>query len=89
MFCSLKKNDEIKLKHDNEIKTLRKEHKALEEVIQSLRVQCDTLKTSLQAEYESKENLRKQISDQSIKTNTNGGVSKNLYRKPNSVRLGT
>lgn len=40
---------------------LRKERVALEEVINSLRVECETLKTSLNREYEANDSHKKQI----------------------------
>jgi hypothetical protein len=40
---------------------LRQERVALEEAINSLRVECETLKTSLNREYETNETNKKQI----------------------------
>jgi hypothetical protein len=41
--------------------TLRHERVALEQVINSLRAECETLKTSLNREYESNDTNKKQI----------------------------
>ena len=53
--------EEIKNKQENEMNVLRQERVALEEAINSLRVECETLKTSLNREYETNEANKKQL----------------------------
>lgn len=53
--------EEVRSKHESEVSILRKEREALEDVISSLRAECDTLKTSLNREYETNENIKKQL----------------------------
>ena len=51
-----------KEKIENEIQILRDERVALEEVIQSLRNECDTLRSSLKKEFEMNDNFKTQVS---------------------------
>ncbi len=50
-----------KEKIENEIQILRKERVALEEVIQSLRNECDTLRSSLNKEFEVNDHFKTQV----------------------------
>lgn len=51
----------MRSKHESEVNILRKERGALEDVISSLRAECDTLKASLNREYETNDNIKKQL----------------------------
>ena len=57
----IKEFKELKLKNDKDIELLRMERKAFEEVVDSLRYECETLRSSLNTEFVAKDQLRGQI----------------------------
>lgn len=54
--------ENLKVKYEKEMGTLREERVALEEVIVSLRTECETLRSSLNNEFTTNDNLKTQVS---------------------------
>ena len=88
MKCSLEKSEHkhllnssrvqecenLKVKYEKEMGTLREERVALEEVIVSLRSECETLRTSLNQEFETSDSLKTQLNRINKGNKENGNV---------------
>ena len=57
----VQETENLRLKYEKEMSTLRDERVALEEVIVSLRTECETLRESLNHEFQTSDGLKSQL----------------------------
>jgi regulator of replication initiation timing len=67
-LCIYKESENLKTKYERDMEVLRNERVALEEVITTLRAECDNFKQNLNKEFETNDNLKLQLNRLSKET---------------------